>query len=136
MQIEVSFDRWKQLNALLRDEDDSHDAVIERLLASHAPNDLQAIPPPTILLDGGSGAYFKEVFLPNGTELRATYKGKTYFARIIESQWVDSTTGRTRTSPSQAAYSITGKNVNGWLFWVVKRPEDQDWRTLNALRSR
>jgi len=139
MQIDVSFALWKALTALLRDEHDSYDAVIERLLES-SPDDLpktevgaeRTEPEDT----SSAGAYFKEVFLPNGTELRATYKGKTHFAEIRDSEWIDRESGRTRTSPSQAAYSITGKNVNGWLFWIVKRPNDEGWRSLNALRIR
>ena len=84
----------------------------------------------------GDGAYFKDVFLPDGTELRATHKGKTYFARISGSAWIDQATGMRRSSPSQAAYFITNNHVNGWLFWLVRRPGDEVWHSLNALRAR
>lgn len=138
MQIDVSFDRWKALTALLCDENDSYDAVIQRLIDEAGggggfPTSNEFDPRP-LATATDSGAYFKEIFLPNGTELRATYKGKTYFAKISGSKWIDCETGETRTSPSQAAYFITDKNVNGWLFWVVKRPDDEGWRSLNALR--
>jgi hypothetical protein len=138
VQIDVSFERWKALTALLRDENDSYDAVIKRLIEDSAndgrpagADDSKRRQP---LASGDSGAYFKDVFLPNGTELRATYKGKTYFAEISDSKWIDCESREPRTSPSQAAYSITNRNVNGWLFWVVKKPGDDGWRTLNALR--
>ena len=138
MQIEVSFANWKALTALLRDENDTYDAVIKRLLGeseswtpAHEVTESERLDLPT---DASAGAYFKDVFMPNGTEMRATYKGETYFAKISGSKWVDCGTGETRTSPSQAAYSITGRTVNGWLFWNVRRPNDDGWRTLNALR--
>jgi hypothetical protein len=139
MEIKVEFPTWKTLTALLRDEDDSYDAVIQRLLAADASElassqaeDRSESEQPT---EQGEGAYFKDVFLPEGTELRATHKGKTYFAKISGSEWIDGTTGQRRNSPSQAAYFITNNHVNGWLFWLVKRPNDDVWHSLNALRA-
>lgn len=139
VQIEVSFDRWKSLTALLRDEDDSYDAVIDRLIRERdGVAQVDSVGDGNVgnlLLDGGTGAWFKDVFLPDGTELRATHKGKTYFAKISGSEWVDLETGESRTSPSKAAYFITGNSVNGWLFWLVRRPKDREWNSLSALRA-
>lgn len=141
MQVEISFPLWKALTNLLRDENDSYDGVISRLLGAKVPSDSDRAPVDTVWegcdggLSEGVGAYFKDVFLPEGTELRASYKGKTYFATISGSRWIDSETGLPRSSPSQAAYSITGSGVNGWLFWMVKRPSDNEWQSLNALRA-
>lgn len=140
MQLEISFGLWKRLTSLLEDENDTYDSLIERLIAGASeeadpgtePAATVITPPP----NGSTGAYFKDVFLPSGTELRATHKGKTYFAKISGSEWIDGGTGERRSSPSQAAYFITGNNVNGWLFWLVKRPGDQAWHSLNALRAR
>jgi hypothetical protein len=139
MQVDLDFRTWKRLTALLVDERDTYDAVISRLLSSEEkaliattdtdPEPLEAGARPT-------GAYFKEVFLPDGTALRATHKGKTYFAKISGSEWIDEASGEKRSSPSQAAYFITNNHVNGWLFWLVRRPEDSVWHSLNALRSR
>jgi hypothetical protein len=137
MQIDISFQHWQALTALLRNENDTYDAVIQRLIEGASKDHSQGLKETEqrgSTTDAGSGAYFKDVFMPNGTEMRATYKGETYFAKISGSKWVDCETGETRTSPSQAAYSITGRNVNGWLFWIVKRPNDEGWRSLNALR--
>jgi hypothetical protein len=139
MQIDLEFGTWKRLTALLVNENDTYDAVINRLLsldgmATVASADAEVAPGETA--GQRTGAYFKEVFLPEGTILRATHKGKTYFAKISGSEWIDETTGKKRSSPSQAAYSITNNHVNGWLFWLVKRPEDTVWHSLNALRSR
>lgn len=139
MEVKVEFPTWKTLTALLQDEQDTYDAVIQRLLAAHAghiarsdPNASAGNNQPT---KRGKGAYFKDVFLPEGTELRATHKGKTYFAKISGSEWIDQATGQRRNSPSQAAYFITNNHVNGWLFWLVKRPDDETWHSLNALRA-
>ncbi|HEX9947435.1 MAG TPA: hypothetical protein VGA98_07840 [Allosphingosinicella sp.] len=133
MQLDVHFDTWKKLTSLLADEQDTHDAVIRRLLEA-APDTPPASAPPSAGAKP-QGAYFKEVFLPEGTQLRASHKGKTYFAKISGSEWIDEATGAKRSSPSQAAYYITNNHVNGWLFWLVRRPDDDMWHSLNALRS-
>ena len=139
MQIDLEFGTWKRLTALLVDENDTHDAVINRLLSLGEETPIAVVDAEKNVLGTSSqrtGAYFKEVFLPDGTTLRATHKGKTYFAKISGSEWIDETTGQKRSSPSQAAYFINNNHVNGWLFWLVKRPEDTVWHSLNALRSR
>lgn len=139
MQIDVEFSTWKQLTGLLEDEGDSYDAVIRRLLTAGpgnaAPPRLGDPPEAAPPMEPREGAYFKDVFLPDGTEMRATHRGKTYFAKISGSEWIDGTTGQRRNSPSQAAYFITNNHVNGWLFWSVKRPNDEAWHSLNALRA-
>jgi hypothetical protein len=138
MQIDLDFRTWKRLTARLVDENDTYDAVISRLLTPEGKPDTSADVDPVSVEEGspGTGAYFKDVFLPDGTVLRATHKGKTYFAKISGSEWIDGITGEKRSSPSQAAYFITNNHVNGWLFWLVKRPKDTVWHSLNALRSR
>ena len=72
--------------------------------------------------------------LPNGSLLRATFKGKTHFAEIIEGRWFDRESGSRRTSPSQAAKMITGSATNGWLFWEIQRPGETGWVRLGSLR--
>lgn len=132
MQIEVSFQTWQRLTGLLENERDSVDRVIERLMADHGAAQSRRGP------RGGSVAHelaWKGVSLPNGSLLRATFKGKTYFAEIIEGRWFDRESGARRTSPSQAAKAITGCATNGWLFWEVQRPSDSGWSRLHTLRS-
>ncbi len=141
MQVDVEFQTWKTLTGLLRDENDTYDAVIQRLLGGEPRSAIVVRPVGgnagvRPALRGCEGAYFKNVFLPDGTEMRATHKGKTYFAKISGSEWIDQTTGEKRSSPSQAAYFITNNHVNGWLFWLVRRPGDEVWHSLNALRAR
>jgi hypothetical protein len=131
MQIDVSFQNWQRLTGLLENERDTLDKVIERLLADH------------LALQGKRGARggqiahelaWKGVSLPNGSLLRATFKGKTYFAEIMEGRWFDREGGARRTSPSQAAKVITGCATNGWLFWEIQRPGETGWTRLDALR--
>lgn len=136
MQIDVSFGTWQRLTAHLLDENDSYEAVIIRLLDGKSEEASLKFPDP-IAHEACSevGAIYKGVFLPHGTSLRANYKGKTFYGEIQGSDWIDLESGERRSSPSQAAYSITRSGVNGWLFWMVRRPNDGQWRSLNDLRS-
>lgn len=143
MQVEIDFEVFKALTAQLESESDTYNDAIRRLLGlpdreiEFRPGemDLPGIPAPTnALAPQGGGAWFSNVFLPNGTIFRSTYKGKTYRAWINQSQWVDQF-GNVRTSPSDAASAITGNNVNGWRFWFVKRPGEDDWQRMDALKK-
>ena|SRR5262245_56410920 len=125
--IDVDFEVYKELTVRRATEAVTHNDVIRGLLGLPA-----AIV--TTVTPSATGATFKGVFFPDGTQFRATYKGRTYTAEIKGGAWRDSE-GTLRTSPSEAAVKITGKNWNGWRFWQCKRPEDQSWRPIDDLRS-
>ncbi|HKR16575.1 hypothetical protein [Rhizorhapis sp.] len=147
MQIEIDFDVFKALTALRRTEADTYNAVIRRLL--QLPDPMQQIA--KALLEGQSnglpkrglsglaellveGVWFNGTYFPNGTKLRATYKGSTYTAKIEGGKWIDQA-GVTRNSPSDAAGAVCeGTNVNGWRFWHALRPGDVEWHRLDELR--
>ncbi len=135
-QIEVDFEVFKALTALRRFEAHTYNQVVRELLDLGEPRE-PAIPDMGKLGNAISnvlsgGFVTKGVFLPNGTNLRAIYKGVAYMASIVDGQWIDME-GIARTSPSAAAAAITRTNVNGWRFWQVKRPSDSDWKDLDAL---
>jgi len=142
VQIEIDFEVFKELTARLENEADSYNEAIRRLLnlpSSHVAPRLGEVDmpgqPAIISGLGGqtSGVWFSNVFFPDGTHFRATYKGRTYRAQIAKSQWIDEF-GILRTSPSDAASAISRTNVNGWRFWFVRRPFDDDWQRMDALR--
>lgn len=142
MQVEIDFEVFKALTSRLESESDTYNEAIRRLLGLPTSEssllqgefDVPGHPAPaTSLSPYAGGVWFSNVYLPNGTVFRATYKGKAYRARIQNSQWIDEF-GKIRTSPSDAAGAISGTNVNGWRFWFVKRPQDEDWQRLDALK--
>ena len=142
MQIEIDFDVFKSLTVMRRDEDDSYNDVIRRLLqlpdkdiSGNLNNKLESGKPGSTRGLGGEsrGVYFSNIFFPNGTKFRANYKGRTFHARIENEIWTDGD-GTQRKSPSEAASAISGTSVNGWKFWHVKRPNDDDWARLDDLR--
>lgn len=147
MQIDVDFDVYKALTLLRRSEEDSHSDVLRRLMTlsdelpagSDLEDQVKAKPDNILLLlrhenkGAASGAWIGNVFFPNGTQFRATYKGRTFHAEIEDQIWLDEN-GITRQSPSEAAGAISGTKVNGWRFWYAKRPMDNEWRRLDELR--
>ena len=145
MQVEIDFEVFKALTARLENESDTYNEAIRRLLGLPASEatllpgefDIPGLPAPAqgsgILAQLNGGVWFSNVYFPNGTMFRATYKGKTYRARVHNSQWIDEF-GIQRSSPSDAASAISGTNVNGWRFWFVRRPQDEDWQRMDALK--
>lgn len=143
MQIDIDFEVFKQLTSRLESESENYNDVIRRLLGlpdretffRPGETDMPGLPAPAqnALAPQAGGVWYSNVYLPNGTLFRATYKGKTYRAWIHNSQWIDEL-GLVRTSPSDAASAISGNNVNGWRFWFVRRPNDEDWQRMDALK--
>lgn len=78
------------------------------------------------------------VALPDGTEARGFYKGKKYEAKISKGKWNlvnnDGSVYAIEKTPSGAAKKATRqKTCNGYTFWEVKRPYDDNWTLLDDL---
>jgi hypothetical protein len=133
MQIEVDFEVFKALTARRRHEGHTYNDVVRELcgLPARDSKEIEIIPaarPP-----GQKRSFVsRDLSLPHGTQLRATYKGTSYCARIDDGRWIDED-GVEHRSPSAAARYITGNNVNGLRFWQGKRPDDQGWLNLDVL---
>lgn len=140
--ISVSLPVYKELTRRL-EEGLSHDDVIRDLLALDSPvepeNEIAVL---TSLIAEGAlrnfgignreGFHSRGLWLPNGTLLKARYKGNEFGGRIHSNRWLDEE-DKVHTSPSAAAYAITNTNVNGLRFWEGRRPEDAVWRRLDVL---
>lgn len=80
-----------------------------------------------------SRAYrWKEVSLPDGTEVRMKYRGEYHHARIDGDTFV--ARGK-RSSPSQFARAVTNTSRNAWRDLEVKRPHDRAWVLAANLRG-
>jgi hypothetical protein len=125
--IEIDFDVFKELTVRRASEDVTYNDVIRDLLGLDPVTETQE----RTLKPGG--CTILGVHFPEGTQFRAVYKGKTHIAEIVMGRWVDDA-GTVRNSPSDAARAITGTNINGWRFWLVKRPGELMWRKMDKLR--
>jgi Restriction Enzyme Adenine Methylase Associated len=123
--VEISFDTYKQLTMLRGDESVTYDDVIRKLMK---------LPPVTAqsFTPAKKSWTYKNVTLPDATDLRANYKGETYTAKINDGAWIQN--GQIMNSPSEAATAITKTSVNGWTFWEARLPGDTRWRMIKSMR--
>jgi hypothetical protein len=125
--IEIDFDVFKALTSKRESESHSYNDVLRELLGLGVSRTQQ-----TSQIQSGQGRLVGGRFLPNGTLLRAQYKGQSYSASIENGQWV-SETGEFFDSASAAAKRITNNNVNGLTFWEARRPTDDRWIMLKSI---
>jgi hypothetical protein len=126
--IEVDFHVFKELTLRRENEEVTYNDVLR---------DVLGLPPITLHDEGASaigGWEYKGVLLPNGTELKRTYKGKTFSAKVTGNKLM--LDGKAMNSPSEAANSVTDTAVNGWTFWKCKFPNSNRWQKLSALRAK
>ncbi len=139
-QISVDLDVFKTLTSMIQSEGQDHNDVLRDVLNLDSP--IEAEPPgagseiPNALarLAYPGQFYSRGLALPDGTELRARYKGVQHLALIRNGRWW-SADGREFSSPSAAASSITGTTVNGWRFWECRLPGKTQWQLIDALRA-
>ncbi len=134
-QIDIDFEVYKAMTAMRHTEEHSYNDVIRELLGlevkqitSVYDDNAQA----GAVELAARGLRSRGLFLPDGTKLRATYKGNQFNAKV-EGGVIINKAGTTFMSPSAAASEITKTTVNGWRFWEGKRPADTEWRRLDQL---
>lgn len=127
--IEIDFEVFKHLTARRAAEDHSYNDVLRELLelpVGKAGNGATTAGPK-------GGWVSKGVHFPEGTALRATYKGKQHFGSIEDGGIVIG--GKPATSLSNAAMLVTGNSVDGWKFWDCRFPGEATWRSVASLRE-
>jgi predicted CopG family antitoxin len=135
--IELDFDVWKELTTLRISEEITYSDVIRDLLRKSRPSEETLVNTKTV--KGGlygrqeRGSSKMHIYIPNGTEFRAKYKGKMY-AGVVQ-QDVLVVNGNSYPTPSAAAHSITNTPHNGWIFWQCRLPGQNKWRTAQELRD-
>ena len=127
--IEIDFEVHQLIELEKKGFHESNNEVLRRLLKLDTP------PPDSrsesqIASEAWQG---KGVQLPHGTELKMLYHRREYRGSIRNGKWFIE--DQQCNSPSAAARIVAGgTSLNGWLFWQVKRPNDEDWKPLNSLR--
>lgn len=125
--IDIDFELFKHLTMRRQSEDHSLCDVI-RELAGLEPQQGGSTASPA-----KGGWVSKGVHFPEGTELRASYKGKEYIAIIKDGGIV--VEGKKASSLSNAATQVTKNNVDGWKFWECRFPGATAWRSVASLRE-
>ena len=139
--VPVDLDVFKALTARLEQDGQTHNDVLRELLAldsvieaDDGGGPLESVAEVMAQSLNGGRFYSRGLMLPDGTDLRARYKGQEHRAIIHKGRWI-SEDGSEFDSPSAAASGVTSTNVNGLRFWEAKRPGDPGWRRLDVLRG-
>lgn len=127
MDIQIDFEVYKALTAALKDERDTYNEVIRRLLGLQEKPVLEESAGQTIATWFGYG-----VSLPTGTQLRTNYK-RTERLGIVRAEGLE-VEGQLYPSLSAAAIGIVGQNTNGWTFWKYHDALSRSWKPMMALR--
>ena len=140
--IEIDFDIHKLIEKDRRNFEETPNTVLRRLLGLSVSREQTTGPTGQSNEENQpmEGAWTgKGITLPAGTQLRMNYLGQQYFGVIKDASWF---VGEKRfLSPSAAAgKSVRTKSgyptlLNGWNYWQVKRPSDERWQSLKALRN-
>ena len=152
--IEIDFAVHKKIEEARRSFSDSPNAVLRRLLnigddeqsserlmpIGNEPEEVPGFKSARPWLDEDSEQpwWGKGVTLPHGTEVQMEYRGRRYSGVIRNGRWL--VEGERFGSPSAAASGVArtkdGKrtNLDGWRYWFVRRPMDEDWIPINQLR--
>lgn len=81
-----------------------------------------------------SGSWIGDgITLPEGTELRASVRGRNFEASVQRGLVVFDNRGYK--TPSAAGKAANGYETNGWKLWEFKRPGDSGWLLLDRLRD-
>jgi hypothetical protein len=126
--IEIDFDVYKELTVRRKTHEMTENDVLREILGLG----------PKAQSNGGSHSagvpwVWKGVSFPHGTELRAEYGGRKYYAAVENGAIVYD--GKRFKSPSPAAKAVTGNSVNGWIFWECKMPGKNGWSPISKLRK-
>lgn len=88
---------------------------------------------PELLVETTARGYqWKQLFLPDGTEIRMQYKGAYSYARVEGDEIIYK--GQA-VSPASLANTIAGSNRNAWRDLWIKRPSDKEWRIAEDCRT-
>ena len=165
MQIEIDFHVFKSLTALRRNESDSYNDVLRRILKLPEENAVMVAAKGGLTENPLTSAAMGR---PPRNALAAFAEGREWDtaanALLARGGWFDNvhfpegtlfratykgqrftaeirggcwvgSDGVVRTSPSAAAGAISNTTVNGWRFWYALLPGTADWRRLDEFKQ-
>jgi len=135
MEIQIDFDVFKALTALRETEEMTFNDILRNMLGISSTMK-QEDSNSNALIDWLSSVDWVSsgVRFPSGTELRATFKGKMYEAKVENGDLIFD--GKKYNSLSDAAKSVTIHQRNGWEFWECKLPNESKWKKCSSLKKK
>ena len=87
---------------------------------------------PELLSESDTRGYqWKNLFLPDGTQIRMQYKGSYSYAKVEGDVVIFN---EKPISPASLANTIAGSSRNAWRDLWIKRPDDKEWKLADECR--
>ena len=142
--IKVDFDVWREIVGMRGNEEMTENDVLRGILnlpditteEKKPPNNIQQSE--SFLSSGGySGIPQRMPYqylngFPDGTRLRARHRYREYTA-VINKGKIE-LNGKQFFNFSPAAFEITNTATNGWKFWEVQLPGENNWTMASSMR--
>jgi hypothetical protein len=77
------------------------------------------------------GYQWKSLFLPEGTQVRMSYKGTYHYAKVEGDRIIYESKS---ISPGSLANTIASSSRNAWRDLWIKRPDDKEWKLSDDCR--
>lgn len=130
--VPVSTEQFLELAQFLRTHNDPRDPVEVVSVAIGYWLDNASWKPELIAETDSRGFQWKNLFLPEGTQIRMQYKGAWHYANVEadEIRYKDKPI-----TPGTLANTIAGSSRNAWRDLWIKRPHDGEWILADDLRE-
>lgn len=99
--------------------------------ADEAEHSDRPAPAPSLPQDASKGYQWKQLFLPNGTELRATFGGRSSYAKVQDEAIL---CDGEPTTPSRLANARGCGTRNAWHSVWLKFPGEATWKLARRCR--
>ncbi|MDB0569319.1 hypothetical protein LBW59_00840 [Ralstonia solanacearum] len=130
--VPVSPDLFFSLMGFLRGSGDARDPVDVVSTAIEYWMDNASWKPELLTVSEIRGYQWKNLFLPEGTQLRMQYKGTYYYAKV---EGDDIIYNGSPISPGSLANAIASSSRNAWRDLWLLRPNDREWRLADDCRQ-
>lgn len=130
--VPVDTEQFLGLVDFLRSNGDPRDPVEVIGIAIEYWQDNASWKPELLTVSENRGYQWKNLFLPEGTEIRMQYKGSYYYAKVEEDAIIYE---GNPISPGSLANSITSSSRNAWRDLWIKRPQDREWKLSDDCRQ-
>jgi hypothetical protein len=130
--VPVQTQQFIALSDFLRNNGDARDPVLVIADAIDYWMDNASWKSELLRKSAARGYQWKDLFLPENTEVRMQYKGRYYYAKVEGDQLMYEGAAIT---PGSLANTIANSSRNAWRDLWVRRPNDPQWRLAADCRN-
>ena len=131
LSVPVETSLFLRLAGFLESNGDLRDPVIMVSDAIEYWLDNATWKPELLAASDSLGYQWKSLFLPDATQIRMSYKGKYFYAKVEGDKIIYD--GKS-ISPGRLVNTIAGSSRSAWRDLWIKRPNDNEWKFADHCR--